>query len=270
MGGGTGSGALPVIAHALRERGILTIVVVTKPFAFEGKRRARIAEQAIEDLKKEVDTLIVIPNQKLLDVVDQDVSMIDAFAMINNVLGQSVRSISDIISKPGHINVDFADVRAIMKDKGLAIMGTGKAKGENRAQQATLNAIASPLLENMNVQGASGVLLNITGGRNLRLHEVSQAASIIYEQADSDAVIILGSVIDENLEEEVIVTVIATGFVQKQPEQIALPERIEPAIRGNFEQENMVLNKVSNEKSAEELLDFQDLDVPTFMRNEAK
>lgn len=270
MGGGTGSGGLPVIAHALRERGILTIVVVTKPFGFEGKRRARIAEQALDDLKKEVDTLIIIPNQKLLDVVDQDVSMIDAFAMINDVLGQSVRSISDIISKPGHINVDFADVRAIMKDKGLAIMGTGKASGHDRARQATLNAIASPLLESMSVQGASGVLLNITGGRDLRLHEISQAASIIYEQAQADANIILGSVIDEDLDEEVIVTVIATGFSHKQAEILAQPaladRTIEPAVREVFMQTNKPM--LENNETSDELLDLQDLDVPTFMRNE--
>lgn len=215
MGGGTGSGALPVIAHALREKNILTIAVVTKPFQFEGKRRAFVAEQALELLKKEVDTLIVIPNQKLLDVVDKNVSMIDAFAMINDVLNQSVKSISDIIAKPGHINVDFADVRAIMKDMGLAVMGTGKARGEHRAQEAALQAIASPLLENMSVKGAQGVLLNITGGTNLGLHEISSAASIIYELADKDANIILGSVIDPTLDQDVMVTVIATGFTQQ-------------------------------------------------------
>ena len=212
MGGGTGSGALPVIARALREKGVLAIAIVTKPFLFEGKRRSAVAEQAIETLKKEIDTLIIMPNQKLLDVVDHNVSMVDAFGMINEVLSQSVRGISEIITKPGHINVDFADVRAIMKDRGLAVMGTGKASGENRAQKAAENAISSPLLENISVKGAHGVLLNITGSKDLGLHEISQAALVIYDQAHEDANIILGSVIDESLDDEVIVTIIATGF----------------------------------------------------------
>jgi len=218
MGGGTGSGGAPVIARALKEKDILTIAVVTRPFLFEGKRRAKVADGAIEKLEKEVDTLIVLPNQKLLDEVEPGVSMIDAFSMINNILGQSVKGISDIITRPGHINVDFSDVRAIMKDMGLAIMGTGIAIGADRAQEAALQAVSSPLLENMNITGAHGVLLNITGGKNLGLHEISQAASIIYEEADENANIILGSVIDESLDEEVMVTIIATGFKEKQKE----------------------------------------------------
>ena len=212
MGGGTGSGALPVIAHALREQGILSIAVVTKPFHFEGKRRMRVAQEAVERLTQEVDTLIMIPNQRLLDVVDEQVSMIEAFSMINDVLGQSVRGISDIITRAGHINVDFADVRTIMKDCGLAVMGTGRATGDERAKNAALEAIASPLLENMSVKGACGVLLNISGGPTLGLHEISQAASVVYDQAHEDANIILGSVIDESLGDEVVVTIIATGF----------------------------------------------------------
>jgi cell division protein FtsZ len=212
MGGGTGSGALPVIAKALRDKGILTIAVVTRPFLFEGKRRQLVAEKAIEEVKKSVDTLIIIPNQKLLEITDQKVSMIDAFAMINNVLTQSVRGIADIITKPGHINVDFADVKTIMKDMGLAVMGTACAEGHERAAQAALEAITSPLLENMSIEGARGVLLNISGGPSLGLHEVSQAAQVIYEQADEHANIILGSVIDESLGDKVVVTVIATGF----------------------------------------------------------
>ncbi len=215
MGGGTGSGALPVIAQALREKGILSVAIITKPFLFEGKRREQVAEKAIESLKQIVDTLIIIPNQKLLEVTEQDISMIDAFALINDLLSQSVRGISDIIAKPGHINVDYADVRAIMKDTGLAVMGTGKASGQTRAKDAAQQAISSPLLENMNVIGAHGVLLNITGGNNLGLHEISEAASVIYEQAHEDANIIIGSVIDENLSDEVIVTIIATGFAKQ-------------------------------------------------------
>ncbi len=212
MGGGTGSGALPVIARALREHGILTIAIITKPFLFEGKRRSKVAEEAAQKVKEEVDTLLVIPNQKLLEISDQQVSMIDAFSMINEVLRQSVCGISDIITKPGHINVDFADVRTIMEEQGLAVMGTGRASGDERASMAALEAISSPLLENMSIEGAHGVLMNITGGKNLGLHEISQAASIIYEQAHEDANIIIGSVIDEKLEDEVMVTIIATGF----------------------------------------------------------
>ncbi|MFT6765583.1 MAG: cell division protein FtsZ [Alteromonas naphthalenivorans] len=212
MGGGTGSGALPVVVQALKEKGILTIVIVTKPFGFEGKKRTRIAEEAIKTIKDGADTLLIIPNQKLLDLVDDKVSMIDAFNMINEVLNQSVKGISDIITRAGHINVDFADVREIMKDQGLAVMGTARATGDHRAKKAALEAISSPLLENMSIAGARGVLLNITGGANLGLHEISEAASVIYEQADENANIILGSVIDKDAGDEVSVTVIATGF----------------------------------------------------------
>jgi cell division protein FtsZ len=212
MGGGTGSGAIPVIVQALKEKGILTIVVITKPFLFEGKRRARITEQALDTIKTTADTLLIIPNQKLLEVTDDKVSMIEAFGMINEVLNQSVRSISDIITRSGHINVDFADVREIMKDKGIAVMGTARCSGQGRAKKAALEAINSPLLENMSIAGARSVLLNITGGTDLGLQEISEAASVIYEQADEDANIILGSVIDSQMGNEVAVTIIATGF----------------------------------------------------------
>lgn len=226
MGGGTGSGALPVIAQALHDKGILSIAIVTKPFVFEGKKRAKAAEDAIDRLKKTVDTLIIMPNQKLLEVTDKHTSMIDAFSMINDVLGQSVRSICDIITKPGHINVDFADVRAIMKDRGIAVMGTGCASGEGRARTATIEAISSPLLENMSVHGARAILFNITGGSDLALHEISEAASVIYEQAHEDATIILGSVVDESIVDEVIVTIIATGFDIAPIMQHAQPEPV--------------------------------------------
>lgn len=212
MGGGTGSGALPVIAHALKGADVLTIAIVTKPFMFEGKRRMRVAEQAIDALQNDVDTLLVVPNQKLLEVVDNSSSMIDAFEMINKLLGESVKSIADIISKPGLINVDFADLRAIMKDRGKAVMATGRASGNDRASQAALRAISSPLLENVNIEGARGVLLNVAGSSSLGIHEISAAASMIYETVHEDANIILGSVIDEELGDTIVVTVIATGF----------------------------------------------------------
>jgi len=235
MGGGTGSGALPVVVRALREKGILSIAIVTRPFLFEGKRRAKIADEAIEKLKQEVDTLIVIPNQKLLEVVDPNISMIDAFAMINNgVLSQSVHSLFDMITRPGHINVDYADIRTIMKDRGLAVMGTGRASGEGRAREAAIKAISSPLLENMSVAGAHAVLFNISGGKNLGLHEISEAASVVYEQAHEDANIIIGSVIDENLHDEVLVTIIATEFShsidKKEAQGTAIVEEEIPVI----------------------------------------
>ncbi len=290
MGGGTGSGALPVIARALKEKGILTIAIVTKPFLFEGKRRSQIAEEAIEKLKKEVDTLLVLPNQKLLELVDEKVSMVDAFAMINEVLGQSVKGITDIITKPGHMNVDFADVRTIMKDMGLAIMGTGRASGENRALEAALNAISSPLLENMSVEGAHSVLLNITGGKDLGLHEISEAASVIYEQAADDANIILGSVIDETLSDELIVTVIATGFTQSidvvhdtivVPSQTKKEEPIQEIHQETHTEEHKFETQEAacqeeppiapvEEQKMSVLVDVNDLDVPTYMRKEVE
>jgi cell division protein FtsZ len=299
MGGGTGSGALPVIARALKEHGILSIAIVTKPFLFEGKRRARVAEMALDVLKKEVDTLIVIPNQKLLDVVDATASMIDAFARINEILSQSIKGISDIITKPGHINVDFADVRTIMKDRGLAVMGTGRSTGVNRAREATLQAIESPLLENMSIEGARGVLLNITGSRNLGLHEISAAASLIYERADEDANIILGSVIDETMDDEVSVTIIATGFIQKPAPTMSIEQvsaallaqqlvqetkvkevsvvqvahQVEVAIAPAVEAapEVLIVKEVEIVVAAvaQEPVDISDLDVPAFMRREA-
>ena len=212
MGGGTGSGGIPVIAKALKERGILSVAVVTKPFSFEGRRRMAVAEESLELLKKEVDTLIVVPNQKLLEVVDRSVSMIESFSMIDELLIHSVKSISDIITQPGHINVDFADLRSIMKGMGLAMMGAGCAQGPDRARVAAQQAVASHLIENMDIKKARGILLNITGGVSLTLHEINDAASVIYDESNDSAHIILGSVIDPNMGDKVIVSVIATGF----------------------------------------------------------
>lgn len=277
MGGGTGSGALPVIARALKDKGILSIAVVTKPFGFEGKRRMKIAQEAIEQLKQDVDTLIVVPNQKLLDVVDEQVSMIDAFGMINEVLNHSVKGISDIITRPGHINVDFADLRAIMKDMGVAVLGTGKASGDDRSLEAAMKAIESPLLENVSIKGAKSVLLNITGGPSLSLHEINQAASLIYEQADEDANIILGSVIDESLGDEIVMTVIATGFKGEAAEQDTTePKRAVEATPEETIELKPVISEPRHQPYYSELLDkkenaiidMKSLDVPTFIRNE--
>lgn len=214
LGGGTGTGALPVIARAAKELGILTIAIVTKPFLFEGKRRLYFAEEAIKHLKNDVDTLLVVPNQRLLEISDKGISMLDAFAQSNDILKQAVKGISDIITKAGHINVDFADVRSIMKDMGMAIMGTGRASGQDRARKAALAAISSPLLENVSIQGARGVLINITGNENLGLYGINDAAMLLYEMVREDANIILGSVVDNSVGDEMVITVIATGFEQ--------------------------------------------------------
>ena len=211
LGGGTGSGAAPVVAQIAKEGGALTIGVVTKPFAFEGNKRKLVAEKAAEELKSQVDALITIPNDRLKDVVQKNTSILDAFRVVDDVLRQGVQGISDIITVPGLINQDFADVRAIMKDAGSALMGIGRASGENRAVEAARMAIASPLLE-LDINGAQGILWNITGSANLSLFEVQEAAEAIKEAADPEANIIFGTSFNERLGEEVMVTVIATGF----------------------------------------------------------
>ena len=219
MGGGTGTGGAPVIARLAREAGALTVGVVTKPFVFEGKRRLRQAEEGIEELKESVDTLIVIPNQRLLSIAAKTTTMLEAFNKADDVLLQAVRGISDLIITPGLINLDFADVRTVMAEMGLALMGSATASGENRAVEAAQKAISSPLLEDISIHGARGVLINITGGPDLGVHEINEAASMIQEEADDDANIIFGAVIDENLTDEIRITVIATGFTDTKEEQ---------------------------------------------------
>jgi cell division protein FtsZ len=211
LGGGTGSGAAPIVAEMAKEAGALTIGVVTKPFAFEGNKRKLVAEKAAEELKAQVDALITIPNDRLKDVVQKNTSILDAFRVVDDVLRQGVQGISDIITVPGLINQDFADVRAIMKDAGSALMGIGHASGENRAVEAARQAIASPLLE-LDINGAQGILWNITGSSSLSLFEVQEAAEAIKEAADPEANIIFGTSFNERLGDEVMVTVIATGF----------------------------------------------------------
>lgn len=257
LGGGTGTGALPVIANAAKELGILTVAVVTKPFAFEGKRRMKYAEDAVKILKEAVDTLIIVPNQRLLEVSDAKISMLDAFTLSDSVLQQAIRGISDIITKPGHINVDFADVRTIMKDMGMAIMGTGRASGDDRARQATLAAITSPLLENVSIAGAKGVLLNITGNSNLGLYEINDAATLVHDMVSEDANIILGSVIDESLGDEIIVTVIATGFdeqvISQRPiaqEKLVTPVVKAPVLQASVLQAPVVVTPEIQEQAA--------------------
>ncbi len=212
MGGGTGTGAAPIIAKVAKELGSLTVGVVTKPFVFEGKRRMKQADEGMRELKASVDTLIAIPNQRLLSVAGRNSSILETFKKADDVLLQAVRGISDLITVHGLINLDFADVRTIMSEMGMAMMGAALAQGENRAIEAAQKAISSPLLEDVSIQGARGVLINITGGPDLTLHEVNEAATLIQEEADDDANIIFGAVIDEAMGDEVRITVIATGF----------------------------------------------------------
>ncbi len=211
MGGGTGSGAAPVVAKIAKEMGALTIGIVTKPFVFEGKRRAAVAEAAVNELRKHVDTLIVIPNERLLSVVSRQTSMEDSFRIADDVLRQAVKGVSDVITVPGIINLDFADVRSIMRDAGSALMGIGRASGENRATSAAEIAIASPLLE-VDIQGATGVLINVAASATVTLHEVNEAINHITARADDEANIIFGTSLDESLGDEIQITVIATGF----------------------------------------------------------
>ena len=249
MGGGTGTGAAPVVAEIAKDQGILTVGVVTKPFLFEGRQRARNAENGIAQLKDKVDTLVTIPNDRLLQVVEKRTSMLDAFKVADDVLRQGVQGISDLIAVPGLVNLDFADVRTIMKEKGLAHMGIGKGNGDNRATDAAKQAIQSPLLETT-IEGAKGVLLNITGGPNLGLFEVNEAAELVAQAADPEANIIFGAVIDENLEDEIQLIVIATGF-EKQTEK----------------QERKRVEKVrETAATAAAKNDSDDLDIPTFLR----
>ena len=212
MGGGTGTGAAPRIAELAKESGALTVGIITKPFLFEGATRQKIAAKGVSDLKKVVDTLIVVPNQRLLSIAERNMPFTETFKMADDVLFQATKGISDIINVPGIVNVDFMDVRTVMSEMGDAIMGTGTASGENRGRQAAEQAINSPLLENVSIEGARGVLLNITGGSDMGLYDIDQAAMLVYEEAGDTANIIFGAVVDENLGEEVRVTVIATGY----------------------------------------------------------
>lgn len=228
MGGGTGTGGVPVVAEICKDLGALTVAVVTKPFFFEGRRRMRQAEAGIEATKKVVDTLITIPNDRLLNVAAKNVSALEAFKMANEVLLYAVKGISDLITIPGHINVDFADVRAVMSEMGLALMGTGIASGNNRAAEAAQKAISSPLLEDISLRGARGVLVNITTGPEITLDELKDAAALIKEEAHEDANIILGWVVDESLGDEVRVTVIGTGIGRPAEEENARLARVAP------------------------------------------
>jgi cell division protein FtsZ len=269
MGGGTGTGGAPVLARVAREVGALTVGVVTKPFIFEGKKRMRQAEEGIEELKASVDTLIVIPNQRLLSIAAKTTTMLDAFHKADDVLLQAVRGISDLIITPGLINLDFADVRTVMAEMGLALMGAAAASGENRAIEAAQKAISSPLLEDISIQGARGVLINITGGPDLCLHEVNEAASMIQEEAHDDANIIFGAVIDENMSDEIRITVIATGFGEDKEEVKPAPAPT-PAPTAQPTHLSSIVNAAPKNRKVVHLgTIIDDLDTPTWQRKKA-
>ena len=254
MGGGTGPGAAPIVAGTAKEMGILTIGVVTKPFTFEGKKRLAQAERGIESLKGKVDTLVVIPNDKLLQVIDRKTSIIEAFRMADDVLRQGVQGISDLIAVPGLINLDFADVKTIMLDRGMAHMGIGRASGENRAEDAAKQAIQSPLLET-SIEGARGVIINITGGSDVGLHEANTAAELVQRSADPEANIIFGSVTDDSMGDEIQITVIATGFENED-------EKVQKAT----DIVNKAWERKMNPISSSESNNSNELDIPTFLR----
>ena len=266
MGGGTGTGASPTIAKMAKESGALTVGVVTKPFAFEGTRRGVVADEGIEKLREEVDTLIVIPNQRLMDVIDKKMTLVEAFKVADSVLGHAVGGISEIITTPGLINVDFADVRTIMKDAGTALLGLGTGVGENRAQMAARAAISSPLLD-LSIEGARGVLFNIAGGSDMTMFEVDEAARIISGEADPDANIIFGAVVKEDLADQVRITVIATGFDEHQARLASMSQTaVKPQIQGmmgdtggNDDDEE---DGGEKEMEVEEREDDDDIDMP--------
>lgn len=270
MGGGTGTGAAPVIAQIARDLGALTVGVVTRPFTFEGRKRATQATGGISSMKESVDTLIVIPNDRLLEIVDKSTPMLEAFREADNVLRQGVQGISDLIAVPGLINLDFADVKTIMSNKGSALMGIGVASGENRAAEAAKKAISSPLLET-SIDGAQGVLLNITGGSNLSLYEVQEAADIVASASDQEVNMIFGSVINDNLKDEIVVTVIATGF----NEELSQPKPTRPSFgqqsataTGTSKREPKREEPSSEQPRTNTQQQGEDiLDIPTFLRN---
>ncbi len=264
LGGGTGTGGAPIIASLATELNSLTVAVVTKPFHFEGRRRMQQAEHGLRELRECVDTVITIPNERLLHTVERGVSLPDSFKVADDVLRQAVQGISDLITVPGLINLDFADVKSIMSGMGMALMGVGHARGENRAIEATQQAISSPLLEEATIHGARGVLINITGGSDLTLFEVNAASSIIRESADEDANIIFGAVIDENMKDEMKITVIATGF---ERESVAVAAGSGAAVTTNSPR--FVPRPADDIPRPMMSARPDDLDVPTFIRKKA-
>lgn len=255
LGGGTGTGGAPILSTIAKEVGALTVAVVTKPFFFEGKRRQRQAEEGLKELRKCVDTLITIPNQRLLNIAGKDMSLLDAFRKADEVLLQAVQGISDLITVEGLINLDFADVRTVMSEMGMALMGTGAASGEKRAVEAAQRAISSPLLEDITITGARGILISVSGGPDLGIYEVNEACMLIQDEAHEDANIIFGAVIDEKIREEIRITVIATGFGRAESKE----ETARESVSHPPEREKVVVNFSRKEENRE---------IPAFMRSE--
>ena len=278
MGGGTGTGAAPIVAEVAREMGILTVAVVTKPFPFEGKKRSAIAEEGIRLLSENVDSLITIPNEKLLDVLGKDASLLEAFKAANDVLLGAVKGIADLIMHPGMINVDFADVKTVMSEMGMAMMGTGAASGPDRAREAAEAAIRSPLLEDVNLQGARGILVNITAGENLSLGEFAEVGDTVEEFASDDATVVVGTVIDPSLGDEIRVTVVATGLgsTHAKPAKVIDNTDIEPMTDySQLDKPAVMRNRAAHgrgqaaAKAVGADIDMDYLDIPAFLRRQA-
>ncbi len=286
MGGGTGTGAAPVVAEVARELGILTVAVVTKPFGFEGGRRMKIAEQGMDELGQNVDSLITIPNEKLLSVLGKEMSLLNAFKAANDVLLHAVQGIAELITRPGLINVDFADVKTVMSEMGAAMMGSGEASGDNRAREAAEKAIRSPLLEDINLAGAKGILVNITAGLTLAIGEFDEVGNTVREFADDDATVVVGTVIDPDMQDEMRVTVVATGLgelavaelpkptrIETPPVQLVNSDIVEPA-GGNYrdlDRPTVFRNGAQHKQDIDPVADnnLEYLDIPAFLRRQA-
>jgi len=278
MGGGTGTGGAPVVAKAARELGILTVAVVTKPFPFEGKKRMQIAESGIEELKQHVDSLITIPNAKLLSVLGKSVALLDAFKSANNILLNAVQGIAELITRPGLINVDFADVKTVMSEMGLAMMGSGSAQGEDRAREAAEMAIASPLLEDINLSGAKGILVNVTAGLDMAIGEFEEVGNTVKEFASDNATVVVGTVIDPEMNGDLRVTVVATGIgdgvAQVASKPVSLVKKNDGQVDYDaLERPTVMRNQVVNDRHATavatESQDMDYLDIPAFLRRQA-
>jgi cell division protein FtsZ len=282
MGGGTGTGGVPIVAQAAKELGILTVAVVTKPFPFEGRKRAQVAEEGIRELTGYVDSLITIPNEKLLSVLGKSVSLLDAFRAANDVLLGAVQGIAELITRPGLINVDFADVRTVMSEMGMAMMGSGCGRGENRARDAAEAAIASPLLEDVDLEGACGILVNVTGGLNMSIGEFEEVGNTIKDFASDNATVVVGTVIDPEMSDELRVTVVATGLGRPEPATVPVelaqehPVRLVRKSSGEVDYQRLERPAVFRNQPAEELASLRDgttnmdhLDVPAFLRRQA-
>jgi cell division protein FtsZ len=276
MGGGTGTGGAPIVAQVAKEMGILTVAVVTKPFPFEGNKRMDVAATGIEELKKYVDSLITIPNEKLLTVLGKQITLLDAFKAANNVLLGAVQGIADLITRPGLINVDFADVRTVMSEMGMAMMGTGVAKGEDRAREAAERAVASPLLEDVDLSGARGILVNVTAGLDMAIGEFEEVGNTIKEFASDNATVVVGTVIDPEMSDELRVTVVATGLgqghaaVSEQPVKLVVNKEPAAEVEVDYDRPTVLRNQAKGDGAAEGGdKNMEYLDIPAFLRRQA-